>query len=217
MLDQVRDDSSSLLYLRDPESFRSSVTAATERSSLLELAFDFDRDLATTRVYHRQWRSLIRRTLLMSRKDKGTSSRIENGHSDRPLSIVNSRVEDHLHVVDIRILVAAQPGGPVGALRDVMSILCEGRYDPEVRRGHIYKVLLTTISSTLDEMAKSSQLLGNPEAWTPPQAVLCQQISTSSANISEELGNALVSAWDDPGVKRCYQNSVESTAHPSAT
>ena len=34
---------------------------------------------------------------------------------------------------------------------------------------------------------------------------------------TEELRQALVSLWNDDEVKRCYQDNVEITAHPSAT
>lgn len=218
MLDQVRDDSSSLFCLGDSASFRSSLTAATERSNLLDIFFDFDRELTATRVYHRQWRSLIRETLRSGRKAKETSSKTQNEHSNRLVSnVTTSRVENRPQVVDIRILVLAQPGSQGDALREVMRILCEGHYDPEICRGHIYQVLLTTISATLVKLVDSSQTLENLETKTRHHAILCQQFLTSSTELSEELGHALVALWDDQGVKRCYQHSIEGTAHPSAT
>ena len=73
VLDQVRDDSSSLVCLRDSASFRSSLTAATERSNLLDVSFDFDPELTTTKVYHRQWRPLIRGALRRSRRTQEVS------------------------------------------------------------------------------------------------------------------------------------------------
>ena len=34
---------------------------------------------------------------------------------------------------------------------------------------------------------------------------------------TKELRQALVYLWNDDEVKRCYQDNVETTAHPSAT
>ena len=217
MLDQIRDDSSSLFCLRDSASFRSSLTAATERSNLLDISFDFDRDLTATRVYHRQWRSLIRETVRSGRKAKGISAKSQNEHSNRLVSNWTSKVNNRPQVVDIRILVLAQPGSGEGALQEVMRTLCEGHFDPEICRGHIYQVLLTTINATLDKLAETSQTLEVLETKTRHVAILCQQFLTSGTKISEELGHRLVALWDDPGMKRCYQHNVEGISHPSAT
>lgn len=70
VLDQVKDDSSSLFGLRDSASFRSSLTAATERSHLLDISFEFDKELTATKVYHRQWRPLIRNALGRGKRTK---------------------------------------------------------------------------------------------------------------------------------------------------
>ena len=216
LLDQVRDDSSSLLCMRDSASFRTSLTAATELPRLLDISFDFDRELTATRVYHRQWRSLMKETLRRSRKSKESSTKPRNEYSSGLVSTVNFRVEDVRQVADIRILAIGQQGSPANTLREVMSILSEGCYDPELRRGHIYQVLLSTIKATLDKMTESFQLLEGMNTKTRPHAALYQQISTSSAEISEGFWNALVFVWEDPGVRSCYRRSVEGTAHSSA-
>ena len=217
MLDQVRDDSSSLFCLRDSASFGSSLTTATEGSNLLDISFDFDRDLTATRVYHRQWRSLIRGTLRRSRRARGTSANTQNKHSNRLVSNVKSRVESRPQVVDIRILALARPGSREGALKEMMRTLCEGHFDPEICRGHIYQVPLATTNATLAKSAELSQTWENLEIKTRHHAILFQQFLTSSIEISEEQGHTLIALWNDPGVKRCYQRSVEGTAHRSAT
>lgn len=89
VLDRVRDDSSSLLSLRDSASFRSSLTAATEQSHLLDISFDFDEELTSTKVYHRQWRPLIRGALRRGRKTKEGSEESREVCANRPVTIIS--------------------------------------------------------------------------------------------------------------------------------
>ena len=60
LLDQVKDDSSSLVCLNDSNSHLSSRTRTTERSSLWNRVFDFDHGLLGTKVYQKQLRSLLK-------------------------------------------------------------------------------------------------------------------------------------------------------------
>lgn len=156
---------------------------------------------------------MIKETFRRGRNAKESSAKPQEVHSDSLVSSGNSGVEHLPRHTDIRILAVAQSC----TLLEVMSILCEGCYDPELRRGHIYEVLLTNIKATLDKIAESSQARVTLETKARPHAALRQQISTSSAEISEDIGNALVSLCDDPGFKRCYKQSIEAIAHPSAT
>jgi hypothetical protein len=56
----MRDDSSSLIVLRDSESYLTDTTCSTERSSRLSVKFSFDHELLQSRVYQGTVRSLIR-------------------------------------------------------------------------------------------------------------------------------------------------------------
>lgn len=98
-----------------------------------------------------------------------------------------------------------------------MSILCEGHYDPELRRGYIYQIVLSATTATLDKMTEQSLALENLETETHLQSILCQHTSINNDNMSETLGKALISVWDDRGMKRCYHENVEGSAHPSTT
>ena len=115
----------------------------------------------------------------------------------------------------MRILAQGRYGSQVCQLPKVVSILCEGDYDPELRRDHIYQVVLNTIKATLDKMAELSLPMENPETATRPHVIHCLQLPTD--NFGAELGKALVALWDDSGVRTCYQDSIQGTAHPSAT
>ena len=60
ILDQVKDDSSSLIGLRDADSCVSLSTKSTGRSSLLSKIFAFDSELMGSNVYQKQTRSLMK-------------------------------------------------------------------------------------------------------------------------------------------------------------
>ena len=102
-----------------------------------------------------------------------------------------------------------------------MSIFCEGHYDPQLRRDHIYQILLDTTNATLKRMAELHLPMGIPliEAFFQQEAY---QFTSSDEKekgkeTTEELRQALVLLWNHDEVKRCYQDNVEMTAHPSAT
>ena len=63
IVEQVKDDSSSLIVLRDTSSFYSSRATNTSKSSLLDRKFSFDNEVLRSKVYQEQIRSLIRRVL----------------------------------------------------------------------------------------------------------------------------------------------------------
>ena len=63
ILEQVKDDSSSLIVLRDTSSFYSSRATNTSNSSLLDRKFSFDNEVLRSKVYQGQIRSLIRHAL----------------------------------------------------------------------------------------------------------------------------------------------------------
>ena len=100
-------------------------------------------------------------------------------------------------------------------------MFCEGYYDPQLRRDHIYQIVLDTTNATLNRMAE----LHLPMETAHIKAFLQQEAYqfTSSdekekgKETTEEIRQALVSLWNNDEVKRCYQDNVESTAHPSAT
>ena len=63
ILEQVKDDTSSLIVLRDTSSYYSSRATDTPNSSLLDRKFSFDSEVLRSKVYQGQIRSLIRRAL----------------------------------------------------------------------------------------------------------------------------------------------------------
>lgn len=98
-----------------------------------------------------------------------------------------------------------------------MSTLCEGIYDPELRRSHIYQIVFDTVDTTFEIMRELCLPSNNLGTETLPLFARCSQRPMSIAEMSGELGAALVALRDDPVVKWCYHDKVEGTAHPSAT
>ena len=106
-------------------------------------------------------------------------------------------------------------------LPDVMSVFCEGCYDAQLRRNHIYQIVLDTTNATLYKMAELHLPMENPQIKAFLQLKAYQSTSfdgkETGKETSEEFMQALISVWNDDGVKRCYRENVETTAHPSAT
>ena len=71
VIQRLRDDTSSLLWLRDSESILSKKTVSTSNSELLETVFDFDSEVFNTRVYQVALRSNMKQVL--SHKASGHS------------------------------------------------------------------------------------------------------------------------------------------------
>ena len=71
ILGRVKDDSSSLIVLRETSSFYSSRATDTSNSSLIDRKFSFDSEILRSKVYQGQIRSLFRRALS---KGKATHS-----------------------------------------------------------------------------------------------------------------------------------------------
>ena len=102
-----------------------------------------------------------------------------------------------------------------------MSVFCEGYYDTQLRRDPIYQIVLDTTNATLNRMAElhipmetsGIKAFLQHEAY---QFTSCDE-REKGKEMEEELRQALVALWNDDEVKRCYQDNVETTAHPSAT
>ncbi|KAL8847613.1 MAG: hypothetical protein Q9221_007343 [Calogaya cf. arnoldii] len=71
VIQRLRDDTSSLLWLRDSESILSRKTVSTCNSDLLETVFDFDREVLNSRAYHAATRFNMKQAI--SHKSLGQS------------------------------------------------------------------------------------------------------------------------------------------------
>ena len=94
LLDQVKDDSSSLINLRARSSFRSSrpVSDCTEASALLSIVFDFDEEILDSDPYQRQLTTCYRQNLRLSRSLNPTSTSSKPFQEiQRPTSVTYER------------------------------------------------------------------------------------------------------------------------------
>ena len=92
VLTQVKDDSSSLIGLRDSASFQSSSTRSTGRSSLISRIFAFDPELMASQVYQKQLRLLMKRTV----RAPGRIARSDNGKLWRESRLRSEEIESQL-------------------------------------------------------------------------------------------------------------------------
>ena len=74
ILGRVKDDSSSLIALRETSSFYSSRATDTTNSSLLDRKFSFDSEVLRSKVYQGQIRSLFRRALSRGKATHSTDA-----------------------------------------------------------------------------------------------------------------------------------------------
>lgn len=74
ILGRVKDDSSSLIALRETSSFYSSRATETTNSSLLDRKFSFDSEVLRSKVYQGQIRSLFRRALSRGKATHNTDA-----------------------------------------------------------------------------------------------------------------------------------------------
>ena len=63
IVNMVEDDKSSLLWLRDDNSYHSRMSILTENSQLLDTRFDFDREIFNSKAYQVAIRSNMRQAL----------------------------------------------------------------------------------------------------------------------------------------------------------
>ena len=117
----------------------------------------------------------------------------------------------------LNILLVGQNGGENPLLPKIMSILFEGYYDPRLCKAYIYQVILDTISATLDKMVELSLPFRDQRVKALALVFTSQQSMVRLGEMIKSFGNLLLLVWDDMQVKRCYRDSIEVTAHPSAT
>ena len=104
IIDQVWDDTSSLICLRDSTSLHIRKTSYTDGSSLLSRRFGFDHEILASKVYQGHIRSLVRRTLGKGKKSDEASlaSVIQDSHSSLNSDKIRSKNIDWQLVRDKR-------------------------------------------------------------------------------------------------------------------
>jgi hypothetical protein len=73
VFEQVKDDTSSLLLLRDRDSFISRQSSAVDSVDFVDTEFGFDRELFSSKAYRSVARSWMRQSILRKRNDKSST------------------------------------------------------------------------------------------------------------------------------------------------
>lgn len=83
VLNRARDDTSSLLWLRDAESTRTVTSIATDNLETLDVKFDFDELIVTSKVYRSTLASFLRQKILKDNSGKAKPTRTTSNNVAR--------------------------------------------------------------------------------------------------------------------------------------
>src|SRR2546423_6627427 len=75
ILNRARDDTSSLMWLWDAESTRTVTSIATDNLETLDMKFDFDELIVTSKVYRSTLASFLRQKILKDNRSKAGPAR----------------------------------------------------------------------------------------------------------------------------------------------
>ena len=165
VFDQVQDDSSSLIVLRDTASYFSGGTQSTEQSSKFSMKFRFDAEIMGSRVYQRAVRSLFRRRGRQYEKTNRTSTMSQpvNPYLSQRFKLSNSKSKEIDAILEedarkrrktCKILMVGGPSSGVHVTLERMILLDRLENIPQERlsyREKIQSTVLDDLSPILDE------------------------------------------------------------------
>lgn len=213
IIDRVKDDSSSLVCLRDSSSLRSERTYSTDGSSLLSRMFDFDHKLMSSKVYQGQMRSFMRRKLRKEKRPEGTSSTV-NGigvRSGKHFEMHQSanierqlRRDRKLEEKQMKLLLL---GSQEDELYATFDVLCEfGNIDrPEeskLYKGLIISCILDTMIIILEELPET---ISREVASGEMQTVVTWLSLPAPAQLPMDVATVIMKLWRNDAVKDCYR------------
>ena len=216
ILDQVKDNSSSLLGLRDSSSFRSPWRSSADRSSLWSRTFEFDPELLASGVYQGQIRSLMRRAFHKGRKsDDASSLASPNIRSVRRVEMANSAAierqirQDRLseRVVVKLLLLGSQNREPF-AILDRVHLHQFKSYSHDVRMSYrraIFSSVLNAMSISLQELNGTALLSNNVNRQRDIERIEFYSKLAEVDSLPLEVATAINSLWQHEAVKQCYQ------------
>ena len=198
----MRDDSSSLVCLRDSASFQTSRSATTATSSMVENEFDFDKVVLGSKVYQSQWRALMKKAL----KKKGQAQ-------ERPLK---KSVDKAKPLEDINILLLGPSYDGYSKLFSCRSLFFNTSYSFDERvaaKNRIVEVIYNFLKDTLEivEPVISPWLRDHAEA-------VFQQPSTTVHDpeaFPKDLLISLKELWSDQGVRNECMRRIVNGRKPS--
>lgn len=216
IIDQVKDDSSSLFGLRDSSSFRRLSRTSTDRSSLWSRTFEFDPQLLASGVYQGQIRSLMRRAFRKGeRHDEASSLASPNVRSVRRVAAAKSAAierqicQDKLskfNVIEL-LLLGSQNKEPFVIL-DSMQLDEFKSYSSDVRvlcKWAVFSSILNAMSITLQELNDSGVLLSDVDTQRDIKTIEEYSNLIEVDSLPLEVATAIESLWQHEAVKQCYQ------------
>lgn len=217
IIDQVKDETSSLVCLRDYSSFRSPSTSSTNGSSLWSRNFRFDHELLASGVYQNQIRSLMRRTFRRRKTLDNAFSFLarENVRSVRKAELAKSvAMERQLRwdlserdVVKI-LLLGSQYKEPFATL-DMMNLNRIKKYSPDERacyRRIIFRCIIDTMTVILQELKGPYHRLNNARKHRDIKTIQHFLDLGGCHTLPSEVAIAILSLWLEEDVKYCFES-----------
>ena len=216
IIDQVKDDSSSLFGLRDSSSFRSPLRTSTDRSSLWSRVFEFDPELLASGVYQGQIRSLMRRAFRKGEKsDDASSLASPNIRSVRRVEMARSaaierqiRQDRSSERVVVKVLLLGSQNKEPFVILDSMHLHQFKNYGPDVRvlyKRTVFSIILNAMSITLQELNGTGLLLNDVKEQRDIEIVKTYSKLTEVDSLPLEVAAAIKALWQHEAVKQSYQ------------
>ena len=213
IINQIKDDTSSLFCLRDSMSFRTSFTSPTERFSMLSREFDFDAELVQSKVYNKQMKSFMRRAIRDSRRAITGAAGLHAVGDPRTDSIF-TKVDKSMVLGGrmrrrcVRLLILGQSESEKTMFMDMMRAASGERQTPnhcEVTKGNIISMIYDTGLDMLEECGA--------ECWTSPESNYIDTIESQARNgdcriMSYEVAYAIDSLWKNPAMKKYWRRAI---------
>ena len=209
IINQIKDDTSSLFCLRDSMSFRTSLTSPTERFSMLSREFDFDAEIIQSKVYNKQMKSFMRRAIRGSKRAMTGAAGLRP-EGDRCTDSVSTMI-DQPTVEERRrcpkLLVLGRDEGEKTMILDTMRAVSGDSQTPnlEIIKLNIISMIYDTALDMLEECGA--------ECWASPESNYINTIESQAQHrgdqlVSYELAYAIDSLWKNPLMKQYWQRAI---------
>lgn len=226
-LDQIKDDTSSLICLRDTDSYSSTRTSTTTRSSILNVMFNFDRELFNSKVYQETMRSIIRRTIRGGRNDKRQDSiaALEtqkllwgSTKAKNKAKLRNQEIESQLkkdrkeQSLEINLLLLGARGSGKSTAARQMKLSADGSYTRSERESFkeaIFNYIVQAMREILDAMESLDLSLDSPENEHHVRTIRLQPPVIEEPSLSPKSGHAIEALWKDKAVQEFCRKSEE--------
>ena len=230
LLDQLKDDSSSLLGMRSKSAFRRSRIASTctESSALMSLTFDFDSEVLDSNAYRRLTRCILRQPIS---KDKILDQSATNFSTQdrflkferylkgkRPFPAAESSNKLYLRELSLRLQVTVPIlGSEDSGLSTIMELL---KSLPIERRPYEKMVEATTfirsnLISSMQNLLRVMECVGiktsSPDSLKSAAIILSLSALTSNSTFgwSKDIADSLTILWQQMELWRCQKYATE--------